>query len=161
MRLESAGAKEVDFANWLLEVGHKCGIANDRTIPLNANMACPDIKNLIDYVYPQISGPTPPPQYFLDHIILAARNNHVTDLNNTILNHLQGEKTMLYSVDKVMTEMGADPVNDAIPVKYLNILKVTGLPPGNLHLKVGCPLILLQNLTPSQGLCNGTQMILL
>ena len=88
MRLESAGAKEVDFANWLLDVGHGCGIANDGTIPLHVNMACPDIKNLIDYVYPQISGPTPPPQYFLDCIILAARNNNVTDLNNTNLDCL-------------------------------------------------------------------------
>ena len=29
-----------------------------------------------------------------------------------------------------------------------------------LHIKIGCPLILLWNLDPSQGLCNGTQMIL-
>ena len=83
------------------------------------------------------------------------------DLNNTILDHLQGEKTMLYSADKVVTKRGADLVNDAIPVEYLNTLEATGLPPGNLHLKIGCPLILLQNLTPSCGLCNGTQMILL
>ena len=95
MRLESAGAEEVDFANWLLDVG-----------------------------YPQISGPIPPPQYFLDRIILAARNNDVTDLNNTILDRLQGEKITLYSADKVVTEMGADPVDDTIPVKYLNTLLV-------------------------------------
>ena len=83
------------------------------------------------------------------------------DLNNTILDHLQGEKTTLYSADKVVTERGADLVDDAIPVEYLNTLEATGLPPGNLHLKIGCPLILLQSLTPSCGLCNGTQMILL
>ena len=106
-----------------------CGIADDGTIPLR------------------------PPQYFLDRIILAARNNDVTDLKNMIFDHLQGEKTTLYSVDKVVTEMGADPVNDAIPVEYLNTLEATGLPPGNLHLKVGCPLILLRNLAPSRGLC--------
>lgn len=161
MRLESAHAEEVDFANWLLDVGHGRGIADNGTIPLRANMACPDIENLINYVYPQISGPTPPPQYFLDRIILAARNNDVTDLNNTILDRLQGEKTTLYSADKVVTERGADPVDDAIPLEYLNTLEATGLPPGNLHLKIGCPLILLRNLAPSRGLCNGTRMILL
>ena len=61
MRVESAHAKEVDFANWLLDVGHGHGIADNGTIPLYANMACLDIENLIDYVYLQISGPTPPP----------------------------------------------------------------------------------------------------
>lgn len=35
-----------------------------------------------------------------------------------------------------------------------------GLPPGELSLKVGCPLILLRNLSPDRGLCNGTRMIL-
>lgn len=54
---------------------------------------------------------------------------------------------MLYSADKVVTKRGADLVDDAIPVEYLNTLEATGLPPGNLHLKIGCPLILLQNLT--------------
>ena len=60
MRLGSAGAEEVDFANWLLDVGHGRGIADDGTIPLRANMAWPDIENLINY-------------------ILAARNNDRRD----------------------------------------------------------------------------------
>ena len=34
-----------------------------------------------------------------------------------------------------------------------------GMPPGEIHLKVGCPLILLWSLAPIRGLCNGTRMV--
>ena len=36
-----------------------------------------------------------------------------------------------------------------------------GLPPALLCLKVGCPVILLRNLDPGEGLCNGTRMAVL
>ena len=39
-------------------------------------------------------------------------------------------------------------------------LTASGLPPGELWLKPGCPLILLRNLSPPRGLCNGTRSIL-
>ena len=32
---------------------------------------------------------------------------------------------------------------------------------GELHIKVGCPLILLRNLAPIRGLCNGTRMVVI
>jgi ATP-dependent DNA helicase PIF1 len=38
-------------------------------------------------------------------------------------------------------------------------LKISDLPPGELKLKVGVPIILLRNLNPSEGLCNGTRLI--
>lgn len=46
-----------------------------------------------------------------------------------------------------------------IPLEYLRSINVFGLPSEELHLKPGCPFILLQNLA-AQGLCNGTQLIL-
>ena len=35
------------------------------------------------------------------------------------------------------------------------------MPPALLCLKVGCPVILLRNLDPREGLCNGTRMVVL
>ena len=46
------------------------------------------------------------------------------------------------------------------PVEVLRSLDAPGLPPGELCVKIGCPLILLVNLAPSRGLCYGTQMVL-
>ena len=34
-----------------------------------------------------------------------------------------------------------------------------GLPPYVLKLKIGCPIILLRNLDPANGLCNGTRLV--
>ena len=66
------------------------------------------------------------------------------------------------SADSVDREAGADgDLNEALPVEYLRSLDASGLPPGELRLKPGCPLILLRNLSPANGLCNGTRMVLL
>ena len=45
-------------------------------------------------------------------------------------------------------------------VEFLNSITVSGLPLSCLALKVGSPLMLLHNLDPSSGLCNGTRLVL-
>jgi ATP-dependent DNA helicase PIF1 len=50
---------------------------------------------------------------------------------------------------------------DIYPIEYLHSLTATGLPLAHLALKPSCPLMLLHNIDPSQGLCNGTCMILM
>ena len=47
------------------------------------------------------------------------------------------------------------------PVEFLNSLNASGLPLAHLALKPGCPLMLLRNLDPANGLCNGIHMVLL
>ena len=54
----------------------------------------------------------------------------------------------------------SDKVNRTIsnryPNEYLNSLKPSGLPPFKLELKVHCPIMLLRNIAPKDGLCNAT-----
>jgi len=45
------------------------------------------------------------------------------------------------------------------PTKFLNSISINGLPDHVLHLKIGVPIMLVQNLDPSRGLCNGTRLI--
>ncbi|KAL4583557.1 hypothetical protein LXL04_008135 [Taraxacum kok-saghyz] len=52
-----------------------------------------------------------------------------------------------------------DDKNNFYPMEFLNSLNVSGLPPHYLRLKIGCPIILLRNIDPSNGLCNGTRLI--
>lgn len=46
------------------------------------------------------------------------------------------------------------------PVEYLNSIEASGLPLSKLRLKIGAPVIVLQNLDPTTGVCNGTRGIL-
>ena len=46
------------------------------------------------------------------------------------------------------------------PVEYLNSINASGLPLSKLSLKVGAPIMVLRNLDPPNGVCNGTRGIL-
>ena len=44
--------------------------------------------------------------------------------------------------------------------EYLNSLDPSGLPPFKLDLKVGSPIMLLRNISPKTGLCNGMRLMI-
>ena len=149
------------FASWLLEVGSGGQVTNN-SITIPPLMIVSSVEELLGFVYPGLnSGSTLPTQdFFRDRAILAARNGDVNRINHDVLKMLDGEESVLYSADKVVTESGADATVARYPVEVLRSLDAPGLPPGKLHVKIGCPLILLVNLAPSRGLCNGTRMVL-
>ena len=151
-----------EFSQWLLDVGHGRNSNENGKVLIPNEMLVNDANDLVNSIYPGIDLPQPPsPEYFLDRMILAPRNLDVSDVNNAILNRMAGDEHVYYSVDEVIQERGADPEDD-MPVtpEFLRSINSSSLPPGELQLKVGCPLILLQNLSPFQGLCNGTRMVL-
>ena len=151
------------FASWLLDIGHGRGRTANETIRLPREMVAAGLETFINQVYPGIrSAPHPQGEYFLERMILAPRNSDVGDLNQWILELMSGEEEVFLSVDSVVDEAGADdrsPGHNTFPAEFLRTLHPPGLPPGELWLKPGCPIILLQNLCPAQGLCNGTRMV--
>ncbi|CEI89617.1 hypothetical protein G6F70_006335 [Rhizopus microsporus] len=95
--------------------------------------------------------------YFGERAILASRNDTMDTINMAVTENMPGEKVTLLSTDS------AD-INDAdglhtIPAEYLHSLNPSGLPPSQLELKVGAPIMLLRNIDPARGLCNGTRLI--
>ncbi len=70
-----------------------------------------------------------------------------------------GQETVYWSTDKTIEEE-LDDAATLYPVEFLQTFNASGLPRAKLALKVGCPLMLLCNLDPANGLCNGTRMIL-
>src|ERR1700742_3189981 len=72
---------------------------------------------------------------------------------------MSGEEHVYLSVDTLIYEEGADEHHEPIPIEFLRSVNAQSLPPGELPIKIGCPLILLCNLSPSNGLCNGTRMV--
>jgi hypothetical protein len=65
------------------------------------------------------------------------------------------------SIDTANDIEGSDWVNDAnLPVEFLNSLNITGLPQHKLQLISGMALMLIRNIDPLRGLCNGTRLVL-
>jgi hypothetical protein len=91
-----------------------------------------------------------------ERAILAPKNSQVDELNFKISEIFPGEARIMSSAD-TCTNIG-DVTR--FPVEYLNSLTPTGLPPHKLHLKKGMILMLIRNLNPKGGLCNGTRLIL-
>lgn len=160
MRLSQSSLHEQQFAHWLLDIGHGQNIDENGTIAFDNDMRVPDSETLIHQIYPNINELLPPPSYFLERIILAAQNSDVDDINAAILTRFPGPETTLYSADSIETEPGIFSDYHDFPVEYLCTINTSGLPSGELHVKSGCPLILLHNLAPAHGLCNGTCLLL-
>lgn len=160
MRLCRSTEDERLFATWLLDVGHGTNIDKNGTVPFDKDMRVPDTETLINAIFPNIEHIVPPPTYFLDRLLLAARNKDVDNLNIAILNRFPGEQYTFHSADTIETEPNVYSDSHHVPLEYLRSITASGLPPGELRVKKGCPLILLRNLAPARGLCNSTRLIL-
>ena len=92
MQLSSSNANAQQFAQWLLDVGHGKNMITGNKVCFPEQMCVPNVDSLIDSIYPGIdSTPLPPPDYFLDRIILTPHNADISDLNEKILGQMSGE----------------------------------------------------------------------
>jgi hypothetical protein len=157
MRLDRTPQSDA-FAQWLLTVGAGQAIAPDGTVELYPTMRLPEntVEGLIHAIYPDIAHGPKPDAFFLERTILSSKNDTVDLLNQMILDRFPGEQSVLISADKVN---GRE--SNEYPTEYLHSLRASGLPLSHLALKPGCPIMLLRNIDPSNGLCNGTRMVLL
>ena len=161
MRLQNS-PEDIQFSEWLLDVGHGRNMDDDGNIIIPPSIITFDEDDLINRIYDGIDHIqlTPPPiDYFLDHAILAPRNTDVELTNEKLLQKVPGHEIVCHSADSLEDEGEGIP-ND-IPQEFLRTLTPSSLPLSELKMKIGCPLILLRNLDPGNGLCNGTRMILL
>ena len=154
--------EHTSFANWLIDVGHGRNTDSDGNINIPQSMITLTEDELINEIYGDIEHIplTPPPvDYFLDHAILAPRNVDVQETNEKILQKMQGEIIIYHSADSLEDE--GEGIRDDVPEDFLRTIEPPSLPLSELKMKIGCPLMLLRNLDPGKGLCNGTRMILL
>ena len=89
--------------------------------------------------------------------ILAFRNDTVNDFNDVLLDQMPGEEHRFEAANQV--EVSEDSVSaEPFAVEYLQSISLASIPPSCLRLKIGAPIVLLRNLSPREGLCNGTRM---
>ncbi|XP_062100811.1 uncharacterized protein LOC133806736 [Humulus lupulus] len=86
--------------------------------------------------------------------ILTPKNDFVDEINTLLIHRFLGEEQRYYSFDET-----TDSSKQLVMEDFLNNPTQNGLPPHELLLKKNCPIMLLRNINPSEGLCNGTRLI--
>ena len=90
-------------------------------------------------------------------LILAPHNDDVQWINDIIINQIvqsNFERTY-YSADSADCDQD-EP--DVFPPHFLHSFNCSQLPPHQLRLKPGVPILLIRNINPDGGLANGTRL---
>ena len=113
------------------------------------------MQKLAEFVYPNLKTNFLKPGWMDGRTILAPTNKQVDTINNLISDSFPGQAVVLTSSDELTNPNDLQRYN----TEYLNILSPSGMPIHRLYLIPGMPLMLLRNLNPKLGLCNGTKLI--
>ncbi|PIA64508.1 hypothetical protein AQUCO_00100173v1 [Aquilegia coerulea] len=140
----------------------KVGTFPDENLILpEAIQQCSNTHDLLSVVYPDlhVEG-TATPSFLQDRTILAPRNDDVKQINAIALEIFPGNFVDYLAADKTIEREGDLPHEIlSYTTDTLNSLDPSSLPPFRLRLKVGSPIMLLRNIAPKDGLCNGTRLI--
>uniref|UniRef100_A0A0A9DV49 ATP-dependent DNA helicase n=1 Tax=Arundo donax TaxID=35708 RepID=A0A0A9DV49_ARUDO len=154
------------FSKWILDVGEGKIEATAREgeaeptwiqipselllMPAGDKLAC-----IIETVYPEILTKYKDMQYLRTRAILTPTNELADSINSHIVSLIPGDEKQYLSCDKISKPPGTHESFDVLyPMEFLNSLNGNNFPQQKLTLKNGVPIILLQNINQSEGLCN-------
>jgi len=117
------------------------------------------VDQLCDQLYPQslLNDAVYSHGALIGRAILAFRNETVNDFNESLVDNMPGEEHRFEAVNNVEVPEDAAEA-EPFAVEYLQCIRMASIPPSCLKLKIGAPIILLHNLSPHEGLCNGTRI---
>ena len=149
---------EQDFVDWISSLPYDPSLNGQITLPPFVPRA-QSVTDLINHVYPRERLLQAPCDYqaFSGRAILSTLNDTVRELNQTILDMLPGQERTYFAVDSADVNE-ADPEIAELPPEVLQSICLPGLPLSKLRLKIGTPVMLLRNLCPQEGLCNGLRI---
>jgi ATP-dependent DNA helicase PIF1 len=149
--------KEQSFATWLRQLATGTLNSDDETVALPRRILCPSdtIDDLVTHIYPDISHPHPA-SYFKECCILAPCNTETNDLNINVLRSFPGKEYKLWAIDHTLNHETFLEDDTNYSPEVLHTFTPLGFPVAQLILKVGCPIMILQNLQPREGVCNGS-----
>ncbi|KAG7987410.1 hypothetical protein I3843_03G132500 [Carya illinoinensis] len=149
------------FSEYVLELGNRMPpITVDEIIKIPDGMLvpyeddCTSLDHLIDVVFHDIHKYSINISAMMNRAILTPKNSYVDEINALLIHRFSGEIKRYYSFDETI-----DASEQSVMEDFLNTLTPNGLPPHELLLKINCPIMLLRNINPSEGLCNGTRLI--
>ncbi|CAI0453984.1 unnamed protein product [Linum tenue] len=161
-----------DFASWVLAIGDgrikrttfTSSVYTD-WIKIPDKFIIPHIGNKIqaitDTVYNDFGSYYDNPNYIKNRAIVTPTNRTVSKINAYMLAKVRGQGKLFYSSDSIEDDSpNSIRLEEEYPTEFLNGLSFNGVPEHEIHLKVSTPIILLRNLNPGIGLCNGTRIMI-
>jgi hypothetical protein len=158
------------FFDWVLGIGDgTVGENNDVDMKLDIpddlliRTSDDPVAAIVEAIYPSLLENMKDPSFFQDRAILTPKNAIVDLINDHMMKNIPGEEKEYLSYDspdKDNDNSGVDRPDDIHTPEFLNTINCSGLPNHKLKLKVGVPIMLLRNVDPSVGLCNGTRLII-
>ena len=167
MRVHASGDHRLEqFDQWTLSLGN--GDMEKAAVPwsyvatkispnsrLNRNAEEKAMKGFIQKVFPDLEINVQDKNWLEGRAILCATNSEVRMINEMMSSMLPGNRMTYNSADELQNNDDLLRFN----VEYLHSLTPNGFPPHSLSLKPGMPLMLLRNINPREGLCNGTKLV--
>ena len=155
----AAGGENAAYARWIAELPYNLTMTPSVSIFPGITQLFTDESAFYDHIFPPDTLRNADSNFFRGRAILACRNDDVFATNESILAKMPGEPVILDAVDSTDAN-AADSIHE-LTAEFLASLNPACLPPSRLVLKVGAPVMLLRNLHPHLGLCNGTQAVVL
>ncbi|XP_019417240.1 PREDICTED: uncharacterized protein LOC109328290 [Lupinus angustifolius] len=155
------------FSEWILKLGNgKLSEPNDGC----AEIDIPDELLIVDYhnpievivssTYPNLQDHYKDKQFLQCRAIFASTIEIVDQINEYVLMKIPGDEKEYLSSDEVdMSDANDNEAFNILTPEFLNSLSTSGLPNHKIKLKVSTPIMLLRNLDQSEGLCNGTRLV--
>ncbi|KAL7139390.1 hypothetical protein ABFS83_09G047500 [Erythranthe nasuta] len=164
-RIELSGnmraKQDPDFISFFLRVGDGIEpVISDDNIRIPPQMlilfvdAVVSLDCLVDAVYPSFHLFSSNPCALINRAILTPKKEYVDSINDLLIDRFPGQVKEYVSLNNTTDASQQGEYED-----YLNSISASGLPPHILKLKENCPIVLLRNLNPVHGLCNGTRLI--
>ncbi|GKB20048.1 ATP-dependent DNA helicase PIF1-like protein [Tanacetum coccineum] len=119
------------------------------------------IEKIVDETYPYFTTRKTDNECLQQRAILTPKNEDADAINEYMFTKLAGESATYNSVDEVC-KGSTDNLDQhhLYLTEFLNSLNFSGMPPYALCIKKELPIMLLRNVNPSHGLCNGTRLII-
>ena len=159
MRIQP-GYENETFAKWIAEMSYNPECYGRIELPDVIQSRYHDAQGFTEHIYPkaQLECSDPDPNFYKDRAILTPRNDTAAALNAHILSKVHGNARTFYAVEHAEVNQGDECGQPN--TEYLQKQDPSGFSPSILQLKVGAPVILLRNLLPKIGLCNGTRLFI-
>jgi len=164
--------KVAEFSKWVLDIGegkvHSVAKEGELEpswikIPEELLLRTQDDKLscIVNAIYPNFTSDYKNIAYISQRAILTPTNEQTDIINDYMVSLVPDAEKEYLSSDSIAKLVGPNEAYDLLyPVEFLNSLDGNNFPQHRLVLKRGIPVMLLRNLNQSDGLCNGTRLVI-